>query len=271
MTLLVEHSTEHSTADDSNVEQLIVDSPVDSGASEHEFFAGMTFADVETFDDGNSLETPAPQAGLTVQEMIVDTAASSHMKRTLEGMYALEAVNTKVRLADGSTIAITLKGRVKLCLLDSRGRPVVLELQNVLHVPSLSRSLFSVPSFLLHRGNSVTFLPDRIVFTIAYNIVASIPTNDFDNIIHANAVSSDSESEPHTTNNSNTEDFNDDTHDTTTLEPPLTPDPVTHDYIVTGTTTSTSTTDQQQHTCLNATTPPPVIRKSTVDVDLLHK
>ena len=108
--------------------------------------------------------------------------------------------NTTVRLADGSAVRVSLKGRVRLSLIDERRDIIVLELRDVLYVPSLSRPLFSVPAFLGHRGNSVTFLHDRITFCINYTLFASIPKNNFDHV-HALATSTTTTVNPTTNSN----------------------------------------------------------------------
>jgi hypothetical protein len=128
--------------------------------------------------------------GAVMSDIIIDSAASSHMINHLDGLFMQEPCDTTVRLADGSAVRVTLKGRIRLSLLDARGDAIILELHSVLYVPSLSRSLFSVPAFLRHRGNSVTFLPDRITFRINYTLVASIPKNNFDHL-HAMAIECD--------------------------------------------------------------------------------
>ena len=86
--------------------------------------------------------------GAALNDIIVDSVATSHMFNTLEGLLALSPCNTTVRLADGSAVRVSLKGRVRLSLVDERRDIIVLELRDVLYVPSLSHPLFSVPAFL---------------------------------------------------------------------------------------------------------------------------
>jgi hypothetical protein len=95
-------------------------------------------------------------------DLIIDTAASAHMLTELSAFYDLRSANSTIRLADGSSIQVFLRGTVKVSTRDNKGRLRFLELTNCLYVPSLSHSLFSIPSYLrAHRENTVTFFKRR--------------------------------------------------------------------------------------------------------------
>ena len=60
-----------------------------------------------------------------------------------------------------------------------------LGLANCLYIPSLSHSLFSIPSYLkAHWENTVMFLQDKIVFLLLGHIQIEIPANNFNKVIH---------------------------------------------------------------------------------------
>jgi predicted dinucleotide-binding enzyme len=83
---------------------------------------------------------------------------------------------------------VNLKGKVRVTVTDTKGVLRVLELNDVLYVPSLSRSLFSVPAFLRHPGNKVTSLKNSIIFILGGVVQASIPANNFANVTGAMAT-----------------------------------------------------------------------------------
>jgi hypothetical protein len=110
------------------------------------------------------------------------------MLRHKAGFYETKPVDTTIRLADGSSIKCNLKGKVRVSVVDTKGHLRILELHDVLYVPSLSRSLFSVPAFLRHPRNQVTFLKNSIVFVLGGIVQASIPANNFANVTGAMAT-----------------------------------------------------------------------------------
>jgi hypothetical protein len=79
-----------------------------------------------------------------------------------------------------------MRGTVRVSARDITGRLRFLDLANCLYVPSLSHSLFSIPSYLkAHRENTVTFLQDKIVFHLPGHVQIEIPANNFNKVIHA--------------------------------------------------------------------------------------
>ena len=69
----------------------------------------------------------------------------------------LQPVNILVTLTDGSCVDSTHRGTIKIKVFEMSDKPHILRLTDVLYVPSLSTTLFSVPSFLRHPGNTVSF------------------------------------------------------------------------------------------------------------------
>ena len=105
----------------------------------------------------------------------------------------LRSSNSTIRLADGSSIKVFLRGTVRVSTQDIKGRLHYLDLANCLYVPSLSHSLFSIPSYLkAHRENTVTFLQEKIVFLLQGRVQIEIPANNFNKVIHAMSVNTTS-------------------------------------------------------------------------------
>jgi hypothetical protein len=115
--------------------------------------------------------------------LIIDTAASAHMLTELNAFHDLKSFNSTIRLADGSSIQVFLRGTVRVSSRDTTGRLRFLNLANCLYVPSLSHSLFSIPSYLkAHRENKVTFLQEKILFSLPGDVKIEIPANNFNKV-----------------------------------------------------------------------------------------
>jgi hypothetical protein len=104
-----------------------------------EHYAAMANHNANMYQGGPGTYIP------NLQDIIIDTAASAHMMTELNLFFDIENTDSTVRLADGSTIKVTLKGTVRVSALDTNGSLKFLDLFNCLYVPSLSHSLFSIP------------------------------------------------------------------------------------------------------------------------------
>ena len=108
----------------------------------------------------------------------MNSGASAHMTPNKAHLSNLQTVNVRVTLADGSRVDSTQCCTLKLKVFDKLDKPHILWLTDVLYVPSLSMTLFSVPSFLRHPGNTVSFFRDRIELT-AGGLHISLPASNF--------------------------------------------------------------------------------------------
>ncbi len=135
-------------------------------------------------------------------DLIIDTAASAHVLTELTAFHDLKSFNSTIRLADGSSIQVFLRGTMRVSARDVTGRLRFLDLANCLYVPSLSHSLFSIPFYLkAHRENTVTFLQEKIVFNLPGHVQIEIPANNFNKVNHAMAA--DTETTKNLSNNVN--------------------------------------------------------------------
>ena len=87
---------------------------------------------------------------------IIDSGASTHMTRNSNFLESYHGETGKIRVANGATVPVHGQGTCH-CLPS-------LPLSNVLHVPSLSANLLSVPRITENLNCSVTFFPSYCVF-----------------------------------------------------------------------------------------------------------
>jgi transposase InsO family protein len=94
-------------------------------------------------------------------DWIIDSGATSHMTPHKNLFTDIDnSHRSLVRVADGKKIPATGIGKVKLELITSKGTKVLL-LENVLHVPNLNSSLFSIREFTAS-GKSVMFDSSKV-------------------------------------------------------------------------------------------------------------
>jgi hypothetical protein len=134
------------------------------------------------------LSPKTPNSSRNIRDFLFDSGSTAHMTATKEGMYDNEIVKLDVTLADGSLVPVHERGKLKVHVTDSHGRSHILIMEGVLWVPSIKKTLFSVPAFVRHIGNSVSFFQDRIELTVAGIINVSLPGNNFSSIASAAAV-----------------------------------------------------------------------------------
>ena len=115
----------------------------------------------------------------TYENILIDSGASAHMTPTKANLTNLQPVNVRVTLADSSCVDSTKRGTLKIKVFNKSNKPHIQRLTDVFYVPSLSTTLFSVPSFLRHPGNTVSFFQDRIELTAGGSLHISLPANNF--------------------------------------------------------------------------------------------
>jgi hypothetical protein len=113
------------------------------------------------------------------KNILIDSGASNHMTPNKENVSNLQTVNVYVTLADGSRVNSTQRGTLKINVFVKSDKPHIVRLTDLLCVPSLSTTLFSVPSFLRQPGNTVSFFRDRIDLTAGCSLPISLPANNF--------------------------------------------------------------------------------------------
>ena len=64
-------------------------------------------------------------------------------------------------------------------VFEKSNKPHILRLTDVHCIPSLSTTFFSVPSFIHHPGNTVSFFRDCIELTAGGSLHISLPANNF--------------------------------------------------------------------------------------------
>lgn len=100
-----------------------------------------------------TLEREQAMAGAEVQnEMTVDSACTTHMVNSMEGMTNIKNITGEVVVADGGVMQAIGRGGLKMIMRNDQQRSVVVELKDVLIVPKLARRLLSVKRIVHGRG-----------------------------------------------------------------------------------------------------------------------
>lgn len=90
----------------------------------------------------------------------IDSGASLHMCRERKWMYNVSpSTVNNIKVADNKTVAVEGCGSVNLQIRDSDGKPQVIQVRNVLYVPSLTTNLLSV-SQMAKNGCEIKFEKD---------------------------------------------------------------------------------------------------------------
>ena len=84
-----------------------------------------------------------------------DSAATSHMVNSTEGMYEMKDSNVKVTIGDGKCMTATKTGKLKLCVEQKNGIKKTVVLSNVNYIPGLWHNLFSL-SAAIKQGCELT-------------------------------------------------------------------------------------------------------------------
>ena len=131
-----------------------------------EEFAFMSKDEVEDFTN------------FTKDTWYADSAASTHMGNTDDGMFDYEDINEKVTVGNGKTVWAKKRGKIRLTVIQMDGSTAEVVLYNYQFVPALACKLFAIiksteqgfsitndgPSLILTRGKlQIKF--DRIMYT----------------------------------------------------------------------------------------------------------
>ena len=93
-------------------------------------------------------------------KFVIDSGTTEHMTPQKELFDSLEPINREIMSAGHSTLDVEGLGHLTLILERGNGETTDATLENMLYVPGLRRSLFSVSATNDH-GYTVTFKKDR--------------------------------------------------------------------------------------------------------------
>ena len=100
-----------------------------------------------------TLEREQAMMGAEVQnELAVDSACTTHMTNSLEGVTNIKNITGDVVTADGGIMKAIGRGDLKVIMADDEERAVEVTLKDVLIVPKLARKLLSVKRIVHGRG-----------------------------------------------------------------------------------------------------------------------
>jgi hypothetical protein len=77
-----------------------------------------------------------------------DSAATSHLVKSPEGMFDIEECKTQITIGDGNVMTATMCGKLKLTVQQINGKCADIVLTNVNYVPGLWNNLFSITAAL---------------------------------------------------------------------------------------------------------------------------
>ena len=115
---------------------------------------------------------------------LIDSGCSAHMTPNLEDLIQdREKTKTVVEVATGVFVKASVQGTVKILITDIySGKECFVYLNNVLHVPGLTKRLLSVRQWNVS-GGDIFFKTDHYVFTVYDSI-----TGKSDKVLHQSAV-----------------------------------------------------------------------------------
>ena len=95
----------------------------------------------------------------TFEQWLLDSGASSHFTPFLSDLYNVITIDPiRVKVADGTILVSKQQGECNVDFYSDEGNKCTLHLHRVLHLPGLTRRLFSVGSFTSDPNYSVTYV-----------------------------------------------------------------------------------------------------------------